>query len=75
MANIEEENSVHEQQLQSEQARIKELQFNIQMLEDHNSKKKHKALFNCFFFLKTIFVQRSIKRDSTNEERKYEQEK
>jgi hypothetical protein len=41
LANIEQENSVREQQLQSEQARIKELQFNIQMLDDHNSIKKN----------------------------------
>ncbi|CAF3488127.1 unnamed protein product [Adineta steineri] len=54
LANIEQENSVREQQLLSEQARIKELQFNIQMIDDHNI---------------------SIKRDSTNEEQKYEQEK
>lgn len=37
LASIEHENSVHEQQLQSEQLRIKELQFNIQLLNDHNS--------------------------------------
>ena len=37
LANIEQENSVREQQLQSEQTRIKELQFNIQMLDDHHS--------------------------------------
>ena len=37
LTNIEQENSVREQQLQSEQARIKEIQFNIQMLDDHNS--------------------------------------
>ncbi len=37
LANIEQENSIREQQLQSEQTRIKELQFNIQMLDDHNS--------------------------------------
>ena len=37
VSTIEEENSVREQQLQTEQTRIKELQFNIQMLEDHNS--------------------------------------
>ncbi|CAF1239749.1 unnamed protein product [Rotaria sp. Silwood1] len=54
LANIEHENSIREQQLQSEQLRIKEFQFNIQMLDDHNN---------------------SIKRDCTNEERKYEQEK
>ncbi|CAF1205935.1 unnamed protein product [Rotaria sordida] len=54
LANIEHDNSIREQQLQSEQLRIKELQFNIQMLDDHNN---------------------SIKRDCTNEERKYEQEK
>jgi len=40
LANIEQENSVREQQLQSEQTRIKELQLNIQMLDDHNSIKK-----------------------------------
>lgn len=34
---IEEENSVRDQQLQTEQTRIKDLQLNIQMLEDHNS--------------------------------------
>jgi len=37
LANIEQENSIREQQLQSEQTRIKEFQFNIQMLDDHNS--------------------------------------
>jgi hypothetical protein len=72
LANIEQENSVREQQLQSEQTRIKELQFNIQMLDDHNSIKKKRN----FFFLKTkLYILDSIKRDSTNEERKYEQEK
>ncbi len=40
LANIEQENSVRIQQLLSEQARIKELQLNIQMLDDHNSIKK-----------------------------------
>ena len=40
LANIEQENSVCEQQLQSEQTRIKELQFNIQMLDGHNSMNK-----------------------------------
>ncbi|CAF2670634.1 unnamed protein product [Rotaria sp. Silwood2] len=54
LTNIEHENSIREQQLQSEQLRIKELQFNIQMLDDHSN---------------------SIKRDCTNEERKYDQEK
>lgn len=34
---IEEENSVRDQHLQTEQTRIKDLQLNIQMLEDHNS--------------------------------------
>ena len=47
LANIEQENSAREQQLQSEQTRIKELQFNIQMLDDHNSIKT-KVLFNLF---------------------------
>lgn len=37
LTNIEQENSVREQQLQSEQIRMKELQLNIQMLDDHNS--------------------------------------
>jgi hypothetical protein len=45
LANIEQENYVREQQLQSEQTRIKELQFNIQMLDDHNSIKK-KEIFS-----------------------------
>ncbi len=40
LTNIEQENSVREQQLQSEQARIKDLQLNIQMLDDHNSIKE-----------------------------------
>ena len=38
LAHLEQENSVRQQQLQSEQNRIKELQMNIQMLDDHNSK-------------------------------------
>ena len=37
LTNIEQENIVREQQLQSEQIRIKEIQFNIQMLDEHNS--------------------------------------
>lgn len=37
LANIEQENSIRDQQLHSEQARIKELQLNMQMLDDHNS--------------------------------------
>ncbi|CAF1395010.1 unnamed protein product [Rotaria magnacalcarata] len=37
LTNIEHENSVREQQLLTEQLRIKEIQFNIQMLDDHNS--------------------------------------
>jgi hypothetical protein len=44
LTTIEQENSVREQQLQSEQARIKELQLNIQMLDDHNSI-SHRFLF------------------------------
>lgn len=44
LANIEQENSVREQQLISEQARIKELQYNIQMLDDHNSIKKSSSV-------------------------------
>jgi uncharacterized protein YlxW (UPF0749 family) len=50
LATIEQENSGREQQLRSEQARIKELQFNIQMLDEHKSKnsriipKKNKLL-------------------------------
>jgi hypothetical protein len=50
LANIEQENTVREQQLQSEQTRIKELQFNIQMLDDHNSIK----YYSISFFLQTI---------------------
>lgn len=34
---IEQENTVREQQLQSEQSRIKEYQFNLQLLDEHNS--------------------------------------
>ena len=45
LANIEQENSVREQQLHSEQTRIKELQFNIQMLDDHNSIKDYNYYF------------------------------
>jgi hypothetical protein len=37
LIHIEQENSVREQQLQCEQARIKEFQYNIQMLHEHNS--------------------------------------
>lgn len=73
LANIEQENSVREQQLQSEQSRIKELQFNIQMLNDHNSI-EIKDNFS-FFFTKWSSTLDSIKRDSTNEQQKYEQEK
>jgi hypothetical protein len=72
LANIEQENSVRIQQLLSEQARIKELQLNIQMLDDHNSIKKSTIVL---FFYKHSFILDSIKRDSANEEKKYEQEK
>jgi len=72
LANIEQENSVRIQQLLSEQARIKELQLNIQMLDDHNSIKKSSIVL---FFCKHSFILDSIKRDSANEEKKYEQEK
>ena len=40
LANIEYENTTREEQLRSEQVRNKELQLNIQMLDDHNSIKK-----------------------------------
>jgi hypothetical protein len=49
LTTIEQENSVREQQLQSEQVRIKELQLNIQMLDDHNS-------INNFYFLPHIHL-------------------
>ena len=35
---VEQENASRERQLQSEQSRIKELQLNIQMLDEHYSK-------------------------------------
>ncbi|CAF1685875.1 unnamed protein product [Adineta ricciae] len=54
LTHIEQENAAREQQLLSEQSRIKELQMNIQMLDEHNN---------------------SIRRDYSNEEHKYEQEK
>lgn len=44
LTNIEQENIVREQQLQSEQIRIKEIQFNIQMLDEHNSTYKKKLV-------------------------------
>ena len=37
LTHIEQENAAREQQLLSEQSRIKELQMNIQMLDEHNS--------------------------------------
>ncbi|CAF3503284.1 unnamed protein product [Rotaria sp. Silwood1] len=80
LANIEHENSIREQQLQSEQLRIKEFQFNIQMLDDHNSITKIiENMIQFLHFEKKTFalfsMLDSIKRDCTNEERKYEQEK
>ncbi|CAF3711151.1 unnamed protein product [Rotaria socialis] len=44
LANIEHENSAREQQLLTEQLRIKEIQFNIQMLDDHNNSIKRDCI-------------------------------
>lgn len=71
LTHLEQENSVREQQLQSEQTRIKELQMNIQMLNDHNSKYR----LSLFCLMKKFARIDSIKRDAANEERKYDQEK
>lgn len=71
LTHLEQENSVREQQLQSEQTRIKELQMNIQMLNDHNSKYR----LSLFCRMKKFARIDSIKRDAANEERKYDQEK
>lgn len=46
LANIEHENCVREQQLESEQVRIKELQLNIQLLDDHNSMNNKQCCIN-----------------------------
>ncbi|UJR28924.1 hypothetical protein I4U23_010142 [Adineta vaga] len=44
LTNIEQENIAREQQLLSEQARIKELQLNIQMLDEHNTSIKRDCM-------------------------------
>ena len=70
LANIEQETLVREHQLQSEQARLKELQLNIQMLDDHTSTDK-----SSFSTVILSAISDSMKRDHHNAEQKYEQEK